>query len=406
MIKLILHGCNGKMGQTVVGAANTNPDIRIVAGIDKYSGNKSNPFPVYERFSDMTEQGDVILDFSSPSALPDLLEYAGKSKTPLVIATTGLSERNMEQIRQASKEIAIFQAANMAMGVNLMYELVNQAASVLGERFDIEIIEKHHNQKADSPSGTAYSLAEAANKAFLNSRHYVYGRHSKSDKRSKDEIGIHSIRGGTIAGEHSVLFAGPDETLEITHQAQSKQIFALGALTAVQYLAGKKTGLYNMKDIMLDQNAVTNIHTNNEEAMITVNCDSDDPTFAAKIFGKLAQQDIVIDLISQTVPENGGFRLSFTLPQQEQDHAMQILEKCKVGDSSVKANTCSDITRLTVEGPGMERQPGVAAKVFEIMAEQDIRVKMISTSETKIAVILPRQDEKRAVESILEAFHL
>ena len=406
MIKLILHGCNGKMGQTVVGAADANPEIRIVAGIDKYSGNKSNLFPVYERFSDMTEQGDVILDFSSPSALPDLLEYAKKGKTPLVIATTGLSDQDMEQIRQASKEIAIFQAANMALGVNLMYELVNQAASVLGERFDIEIIEKHHNQKADSPSGTAYSLAEAANKAFLNSRHYVYGRHSKSDKRSKDEIGIHSIRGGTIAGEHSVLFAGPDETLEITHQAQSKQIFALGALTAVQYLAGKKTGLYNMKDIMLDQNAVTNIHTNNEEAMITVNCDSDDPTFAAKIFGKLAQQDIVIDLISQTVPENGGIRLSFTLPQQEQDHAMQILEKCKVGDSSVKANTCSDITRLTVEGPGMERQPGVAAKVFEIMAEQDIRVKMISTSETKIAVILPRQDEKRAVESILEAFHL
>ncbi len=406
MIKLILHGCNGKMGQTVVGAADANPDIRIVAGIDKYCGNNSNPFPVYERFSDMTEQGDVILDFSSPSALPDLLEYAGKGKTPLVIATTGLSDRDMQQIRQASKEIAIFQAANMALGVNLMYELVNQTASVLGERFDIEIIEKHHNQKVDSPSGTACSLAEAANKAFLNSRHYVYGRHSKSDKRSKDEIGIHSIRGGTIAGEHSVLFAGPDETLEITHQAQSKQIFALGALTAVQYLADKKTGLYNMKDILLDQNAVTNIHTSNEEAMVTVNSDSDDPTFAAEIFRKLAQQDIVINLISQAVPENGGIRLSFTLPRQELSRAMQILEECKVRDSSVKTDACSDITSLTVEGSGMERQSGVASRIFEIMAEQDIRMKMISTSETKIFIVLSREDEKRAVESIMEAFHL
>ena len=406
MRKLILHGCNGKMGRTVAGTAAADPDIRIVAGIDKYSDGKAGPFPVYEDFSRIAEKGDVILDFSSPSALSGLLEYAKKSGTPLVIATTGLSPRDLEQIRQASKDVAIFQAANMALGVNLMYELVRQAASVLGERFDIEIVEKHHNQKVDSPSGTAYALADVINEAFLNSRHYVFGRHSKTDKRSKDEIGIHSIRGGTIAGEHTVLFAGPDEILEITHSAHSRQIFALGALTAVKYLAGKKPGLYNMKDVMLDRNAVTNIYTSNEEAMITINQVPNEPAITADIFGKLAQRNINIDMISQTAPVNGHVNISFTLPQQELGNAIRIIGEYNAANPEVRTDVFADITKLTVEGLGMERQSGVAAKIFEIMARQDIRIKIITTSETKISYIIDQREEKHAVEAIMEAFRL
>jgi len=250
LIKLILHGCNGKMGQVVAAAAAADPEIQIAAGVDRYPDAKVNPFPVYEDIFLVREQADVILDFSVPAALPALLEYAEGHSTPLVIATTGLSPQDMESIKVKSETTAIFQAANMSIGINLMYELVKKAAAVLGGQFDIEIIEKHHNQKVDSPSGTAYSLANAINEAFMDSKHFVFGRHSKNERRSKDEIGIHAVRGGTIAGEHSVIFAGTDEILEIKHTASSRQIFALGALTAVKFMAGKQKGFYTMKDAL------------------------------------------------------------------------------------------------------------------------------------------------------------
>jgi 4-hydroxy-tetrahydrodipicolinate reductase len=406
MIKLILHGCNGKMGQVVANAASADTDIQIIAGIDRYPDVIENSFPVYESFSDIKEKGDVILDFSSPAALPGLLEYAEGSSTPLVIATTGLSPNDLELIQQKSKNIAIFRAANMSVGVNLMYELVHKAASVFGEQFDIEIIEKHHNQKIDSPSGTAYALAEEVNQAFLNSKHFTFGRHSKTDKRSKDEIGIHAIRGGTIAGEHTVLFAGQDEVLEITHSAHSRQIFALGALTAVKYLAGKKPGLYNMKDVMLDQDAVTSIYSSNEEVMMTINRVSNEPAVIAEIFGRLARQYININMISQTAPVNGQVSISFTLPRQELGNAARIMEEYHAEHPEVHADVFPDVTKLTVEGPGMERQPGVAARIFDAMARQDIRIKIITTSETKVSYIIDQRDEKHAVEAILEAFQL
>jgi 4-hydroxy-tetrahydrodipicolinate reductase len=406
MIKLILHGCNGKMGQVVANAASADKEIQIIAGIDRYPAAKENGFPVYESFTTLQEKGDVILDFSSPTALPDLLEYAEGSSTPLVIATTGLTPQDLQMIQEKSKNIAIFRAANMSVGVNLMYELVHKAASVFGDRFDIEILEKHHNQKADSPSGTAYALADAANEAFLNSKHYTFGRHSKTDKRSKDEIGIHAIRGGTIAGEHTVLFAGQDEVLEITHSAHSRQIFALGALAAVKYLAGEKPGLYNMKDVMLDEDAVTSIYASNDEIMMTINQVSNEPAVMAEIFGKLAKQHININMISQTAPVNGRVSISFTLPRQEQDNASRIMQEYQAAHPEVHADVYTDVTKLTVEGPGMERQSGVAARIFEVMARQDIRIRIITTSETKISYVIDERDEKHAVEAILDAFQL
>lgn len=406
MIKLILHGCNGKMGQVVASAAAADDEIEIVAGVDPYPNSANNPFPVYQGLSHVKEKADVILDFSVPGALPLLLDFADQTSTPLVIATTGFSAQDLEAIEMQSKKTAVFRAANMSVGINLMCELIKRAASVFGDSFDIEIVEKHHNQKKDSPSGTAYTLAEAVNEVFIGSKHYTYGRHSKIDKRSKNEIGIHAVRGGTIAGEHTVIFAGQDEILEITHSAISRQIFALGALNAVKYMAGKKTGLYDMSDVLLDQNTVTNLYTNNQQVMVTVNQLPDEPAIIAGIFDNLAKQGINVDMISQTAPVNGHINLSFTLPRENLKHAVDAINEVKETNQEIRTDIFKEITQITVEGPGMERQSGVAARVFEALAKQDIRIKLITTSETKISLVIARRDEKAASEAIITAFGL
>ncbi|HHU78526.1 MAG: 4-hydroxy-tetrahydrodipicolinate reductase [Caldicoprobacterales bacterium] len=250
MIKLILHGCNGKMGQAVVSALAEQEEIEIAAGVDRYPESRVNSFPVYDQLTLIQEEADVILDFSVPDALPPLMEYAEKTSLPLVIATTGLSPEDLNMIERLSQKTAVLRAANMSLGINLMYELIKKAALVLGDRFDIEIVEKHHNQKIDAPSGTAYALADALNEVLQPAKNFTYGRHSKNNRRSKNEIGIHAIRGGTIAGEHSVIFAGQDEIIEITHTAHSRKLFALGAMEAVKYMAGKTAGLYTMSDVL------------------------------------------------------------------------------------------------------------------------------------------------------------
>jgi len=406
MIRLILHGCNGKMGQVVSSAAAIDDKIRIVAGVDPYPSSAENPFPVYETLPQVKEEADVVLDFSIPSALPALLEYVNKTSLPLVIATTGYSEQDLKAIEEQSRKTAIFRAANMSVGINLMYDLIRRAATVLNDNFDIEIIEKHHNQKMDAPSGTAYALADAINKVFLGSKHYKFGRHSKVDKRSKNEIGIHAVRGGTIAGEHTVMFAGPDEILEITHTALSRKIFALGALNAVKYMAGKEKGLYDMSDALLDQKVVTNLYTNNEQAMVTINMLPDEPDIIAGIFNNLGRHGINVDMISQTAPVNGHINLSFTLPKESLEYASNIIDNIKENYPEVHADVFKDITQLTVEGLGMERQAGVAARVFEALAKQSIRIKLITTSETKISIVIDNTNEKSASEAIIAAFEL
>ena len=406
MIKLILHGCNGKMGRVIASAAAADKEIEIVAGVDRYPGSHKSPFPVYQDLSLVKEKADVILDFSVSAALPRLLEFVDQASIPLVIATTGLSASDFEQIEKQSKKTAVFRAANLSVGINLMYELIQRAAAVLGDRFDIEIVEKHHNQKIDAPSGTAYALADAVNQVFLRSKHYSYGRHSKNDKRSINEIGIHAVRGGTIAGEHTVMFAGQDEILEVTHSAHSRQVFALGALTAAKYMAGKQTGLYDMTDVLLDKDAVTHIYTNNEQVMVTVNRLPYKPVLIAELFGSLAKQGINIDMISQTAPVDDHINLSFTLPGQNLKQAVDTIAEVETSNPEIQTDVFENITQLSVEGPGMERQSGVAARVFEVLAKQGIGIKLITTSETKISLVIPRRDEKAASEAIIAAFRL
>lgn len=246
---IIINGYSGKMGQTLEKLILASDDMNLVARIDRNGGESPNGESIYKSIRDYSGAGDVIIDFSTPSALDDLLSYAKKNKTPLVLATTGYKDSDLKKIADASRELKIFQSANMSLGINLLLDLVEKASQVL-TNFDIEIIEKHHNKKIDAPSGTAYMIADRINNVFGNEKLYTFGRSSSKQRRSEKEIGIHAVRGGTIVGEHNVIFAGNDEVLEIKHTAQSKSVFAEGALAAARFLMTVDEGLYNMDDLI------------------------------------------------------------------------------------------------------------------------------------------------------------
>ena len=247
MIKVIVNGCLGKMGRVLTNSINEDKDFKLVAGISKFQGEDIN-YPVYSSILDVVEKADVIIDFSNPESIHDLLTYSKNTKTPLVIATTGYSNEELYMIKEASKEVPIFHSSNMSLGVNLLLELVQVASRALSN-FDIEIVEKHHNKKVDAPSGTAIMIANEIKNVLSNSE-FNYGRHGADAKRKDGEIGIHAVRGGTIVGDHYVIFAGKDEVIEINHIAQSKEIFAQGSMQAAKFIINKENGYYNMKDIV------------------------------------------------------------------------------------------------------------------------------------------------------------
>lgn len=248
MLNILLSGACGKMGRAIYETVKNDNQIEIIAGVDKQECY--GEFPVFRDFEAVTVNSDVIVDFSHVAVLEPLLQYAVKKKLPVVLATTGYSERQVSLIKDASASIPVFFTANMSLGVNLLSALVKKAADVLGDEFDIEIIEKHHNHKLDAPSGTAIMLANSINEEYKNKYVYEYDRHSKRTARSKNEIGIHSVRGGTIVGEHDVIFAGRDEVITLSHSAQSKNVFAAGAVRAAKFIAEKPIGIYNMSDLL------------------------------------------------------------------------------------------------------------------------------------------------------------
>lgn len=252
MVNVAIVGCNGKMGYYVTQAVADKDDCKTLFGVDAFGSNNYD-FNVYKSFNDVNVKPDVIIDFSNPAALDGMLEYAVKNSVPCVICTTGYSKQQISQIKKASEQIAIFYSGNMSLGINLLIEISKQAAAVLGNQFDIEIVEKHHNQKVDAPSGTALMIADGISETLENEPQYVYDRHTYRKKRSKNEIGIHSVRGGSIVGEHEVIFAGHDEVVTISHQAQSKEVFAVGSVNAAVFLSKQKPGMYNMSDLLLSK---------------------------------------------------------------------------------------------------------------------------------------------------------
>lgn len=247
MVKVLINGCNGKMGQEVAKQIYNTDDIEVISGFDRIDTG-DNKFPVYTDISQISEVPDVIIDFSIPVATFNILEYAKANHVPIVIATTGFSEEEMEKIKEYSKDLPIFKSANMSYEINLMAKVLADISQKLNDS-DIEIIETHHNRKIDSPSGTALLLADSINKTLGNEMYYEYDRHSKREKRNKKEIGIHSIRGGNEVGKHSVIFFGENESLEITHNVTSRSVFAKGSVKAAKFIVLKDNGLYNMNDM-------------------------------------------------------------------------------------------------------------------------------------------------------------
>ena len=253
MQKIIISGCNGRMGQTVKRMCAEDPDVTVVAGFDLY-GETQNDFEVFAQPDMFTGEADVIIDFSNPSALEGLLDYVRRTKTPVVLCTTGYSQEQLDAIRKAATEIPIFKSGNMSLGISVVSELLKRATTLLADNYDIEIVERHHNKKVDAPSGTALMLADAISSALPYEPEYVYERESRRQPRGKHEVGISAIRGGTIVGVHEVIFAGPDEVIEIKHTAYSREVFAAGAVQAAKYLAGITTpGIYDMNDLIADK---------------------------------------------------------------------------------------------------------------------------------------------------------
>lgn len=245
MTRIIMNGCNGKMGQVISRLVDEDKDVEIVCGVD-INTEKKNSYPVVGSIDEFEGDADVVIDFSHPSCLTNILSYCKRKNTPVILATTGYSSEQKEEFKEASKEIPVFFSANMSLGINLLISLAKQAAKLLEGSFDIEIVERHHNKKIDAPSGTALAIADAIDETLSYPAEYVFDRHSVRRKRRNTEIGISAVRGGTIVGDHEIIFAGNDEVIELSHHASSKEVFAVGAIKAAKYMSGKPAGMYDM----------------------------------------------------------------------------------------------------------------------------------------------------------------
>ncbi len=250
MTRIIMHGCNGRMGRAIVELASADSEVEIVAGVDAF-GDNNYTFPVFKSISECDVDADVVVDFSNAGAMEGLLKACAEKKLPVVLCTTGLSEEQLQFMKATSKDVAILKSANMSVGINTLMKVLSEISPMLeAAGFDIEIVEKHHNQKLDSPSGTALALADSINDSLDEKCEYVYDRSTRREKRPKKEIGISAVRGGTIVGDHDVIFAGTDEVITLSHRAYSRNVFGKGAIEAAKFLAGKGPGMYDMSDVI------------------------------------------------------------------------------------------------------------------------------------------------------------
>ena len=250
MVKMIMHGCNGRMGHVIVDLCKEEQEIQVVAGVDAF-GENTYDFPVFKSLSECNVDADVIVDFSNASAVDGLLDYCVAKAIPVVLCSTGLSAEQLDKVKEASAKVAVLKSANMSVGVNVLIKVLKEVSPLFAAAgFDIEIVEKHHNQKLDAPSGTAIALADSINESLNNEYEYVNDRSTRREKRPVKEIGISAVRGGTIVGDHDVIFAGHDEVVTLSHRAYSRAIFGKGAIEAAKFLAGKSAGMYDMSDVL------------------------------------------------------------------------------------------------------------------------------------------------------------
>jgi 4-hydroxy-tetrahydrodipicolinate reductase len=395
MIRLLISGALGKMGQALAELADGAEGIQVVGGVDPRTGAAG--FPCFASLEQADIQADVCVDFSHPAALPALLGNAVGRRLPLVLATTGYSAEDCRLIADAATRIPIFQSANMSYGVNVLRELAQATATALGDAFDVEIVERHHNRKIDAPSGTALMLAEAVRAAFPTAKELVFDRHAARRARAPREIGVVAVRGGTVPGTHEVGFYGEDEVILLQHIAQSRRLFAAGALRAARYIAGKAPGLYNMQQLLLEQSLVTHLSVTRDVSILSILGVDASPATVAALFAAI--RDINIDMISQTAPQDGRVDVAFSLPQDALPQAMAALS-----GAGWTLRHRPHAVKLTVEGRGMAHTGGVASRVFDSLAAIEVEAHLITTSETKISLCIDTAQEQRAVAAIREAF--
>ncbi|MDR3216188.1 MAG: 4-hydroxy-tetrahydrodipicolinate reductase [Clostridiaceae bacterium] len=399
-MNIIITGIGGRLGRAVYAATYKSDNFNIVAGVDLYAENTERDFdvPVFKNISDITAPADVIIDFSNHAAFDGIIDYAVKNRINAVIATTGLSPAQDVELRDAAKTIAVFKSSNMSLGVNLITGLAKDAAKFLGEDYDVEIIEQHHNRKLDAPSGTAVSIAKAVNEALLNRLEPVYGRHDPDHRREKRELGIHAVRGGSIIGKHDIMFIGQGETVTLSHEANSKDVFVYGALRAASFLADKKSGLYDMNSILARFYSVTNISAEAEQCLFTAYAIT--PERFSSLLLKLAERGVILDMISQT-PATTGINTSFTLHSSDCKHAETAVKSLNIDYSTVK-----NAAKLTIEGAGMPHRSGVAMEVLNILSTASVTVHAITTSETKISLCVKASSLNSAAKALKNFYGL
>lgn len=403
MLRILLHGASGRMGHTVADLVRREDDMEIVAGVDKYPPVNDMGFPVFTSLEACDAQADVMIDFSQPTALTGVLDYCMKHALPLVLCTTGFNEQDLKHVSQAATRIPVFRSANMSLGINLIAQLAGEAASFFGDSADIEIVETHHRGKADSPSGTAVLLADAINEQLNGSKTYIYGRHGTQARRKPAELGIHAVRGGSVVGDHEVMFLGDEERVTISHSAQSRTVFAYGAIEAARYLNGKAPRLYDMRDLLLEKSTVTNVYVERDIAVLTLRRVATGAAHTAEFFSRMADMEFNLDMISQSATADGFVDVSVSLGENDAYRALNALEREKHG---WQLEICDRQVKVTVEGMGMQRQSGVAARIFTQLAAQGVAVTLITTSETKVSLLVSEADERKAVLALREAFEL
>lgn len=376
MIKLAISGASGRIGRTIYKSLIGSEEFEPTFGVDVFAADDL-PYPVYRSFADSPFDVDVVVDFSSPAALDDLLAYAFAKKAKLVIATTGFTPAQQRRIEAASKEIPVFQASNMSLGVNLLGSLAKDAAKFLGEDYDIEIVETHHNHKLDAPSGTALTLANEINSVRDGALVPTYGRHESKHRREKNEIGIHAVRGGTVVGKHEVMFLGTGEVITLAHESENKEVFVRGALRAAKFLMDKTSGLYNMTSIIAQNYAVTSVSAETDVALVTLPRIPFDDFIT--LLDRIKQNDVNLDMISHHFNADGTAAVSFTLADKDLSKVESYIPACTL------QKTVRGAAKITAEGAGMEHRSGVAADVLGLLRDAGAEVAAITTSETQIS---------------------
>ena len=359
MIKIAISGAAGRIGRTIYKSLIGSTEFEPVFGVD-VGGADDLPYPVYKSFAASPLDADVVIDFSSPAALDDILAYAAEKKCRLVLATTGYTPEQEKRVEYAANEVPVFRASNMSLG-----------------DYDIEIVETHHNRKLDSPSGTALTLANEINSVRDNSLVYTYGRHEVKHRREANEIGIHAVRGGTVVGKHEIMFLGTGEVITLMHESENKEVFVRGALRAAKFLMDKQSGLYDMTSIIAQNYAVTSVSTEKDVALVTLPRISFDGFLT--LLDTIKRNDINLDMISHHFNADATVAVSFTLGDADVKKAEGLIP------ADIPSSTVRGAAKITTEGAGMQHRSGVAADVLTALSDAGAKVLSITTSETQIS---------------------